>query len=175
MKRIVTQLVPAATETPDLPWRGRFRAPGTLANTRTQQTRRAQAHRLGKSPGSGALGGRRLEGQGHTGHLRSSRNGSNTKPDRSGYREEIESKAVKPLPSDQPGMSATAGPTYVLPGLAETLGSGAFTTPVSMRANRKLAAPGPEVSLPLGRINQWLAAPALGQPLRSERSPSGRS
>ncbi len=47
----------------------------------------------------------------------------------------------------------------VLPGLAEVLDLGrVHNSQVSMLRNRKLASPGPEVFLALGRINQWLAA-----------------
>lgn len=46
----------------------------------------------------------------------------------------------------------------VLPGLAEVLDLGrVHNSQVSMLRNRKLASPGPEVFLALGRINQWLA------------------
>jgi hypothetical protein len=46
----------------------------------------------------------------------------------------------------------------VLPGLATVLDLGRIhNSQVSMLRNRKLAAPGPEVFLALGRINQWLA------------------
>ncbi len=49
----------------------------------------------------------------------------------------------------------------VLPGLAEVLDLGRIhSSQVSMLRNRKLASPGPEVFLALGRINQWLAAGA---------------
>jgi hypothetical protein len=48
----------------------------------------------------------------------------------------------------------------VLPGLAEVLDLGRIhNSQVSMLRNRKLASPGPEVFLALGRINQWMAAP----------------
>jgi hypothetical protein len=47
----------------------------------------------------------------------------------------------------------------VLPGLAEALDLGRIhNSQVSMLRNRKLSAPGPEVFLALGRINQWLSA-----------------
>ncbi len=46
----------------------------------------------------------------------------------------------------------------VLPGLAEVLDLGRIhNSQVSMLRNRKLASPGPEVFLALGRINQWMA------------------
>jgi hypothetical protein len=46
----------------------------------------------------------------------------------------------------------------VLPGLAEALDLGRIhSSQVSMLRNRKLASPGPEVFLALGRLNQWLA------------------
>lgn len=49
----------------------------------------------------------------------------------------------------------------VLPGLAEVLDLGRIhNSQVSMLRNRKLASPGPEVFLALGRINQWLVAGA---------------
>jgi hypothetical protein len=49
----------------------------------------------------------------------------------------------------------------VLPGLAEVLDLGRIhNSQVSMLRNRKLASPGPEVFLALGRINQWLVAEA---------------
>ncbi|MCT0198429.1 hypothetical protein KQ313_01840 [Synechococcus sp. CS-1325] len=48
----------------------------------------------------------------------------------------------------------------ILPGLATVLDFGRIhNSQVSMLRNRKLAAPGPEVFLALGRINQWLADP----------------
>jgi hypothetical protein len=47
----------------------------------------------------------------------------------------------------------------ILPGLAEVLDLGRLhSSQVSMLRNRKLASPGPEVFLALGRINQWIAA-----------------
>ncbi len=47
----------------------------------------------------------------------------------------------------------------VLPGLAEALGLGRIhASQVSHLRNRKLASPGPEVFLALGRINAWLAS-----------------
>ena len=55
----------------------------------------------------------------------------------------------------------------ILPGLANALDLGRIhNSQVSMLRNRKLAAPGPEVFLALGRINQWLGSAA------SRRSPS---
>ena len=49
----------------------------------------------------------------------------------------------------------------VLPALAEVLDLGRIhNSQVSMLRNRKLASPGPEVFLALGRINQWLVAGA---------------
>jgi hypothetical protein len=49
----------------------------------------------------------------------------------------------------------------ILPGLAEVLDLGRLhSSQVSMLRNRKLASPGPEVFLALGRINQWIAAAA---------------
>ncbi|MCT0219615.1 hypothetical protein KQ304_11520 [Synechococcus sp. CS-1329] len=54
----------------------------------------------------------------------------------------------------------------VLPGLAEVLDLGRIhNSQVSMLRNRKLASPGPEVFLALGRINQWLVAGAGDGPL----------
>jgi hypothetical protein len=53
----------------------------------------------------------------------------------------------------------------VLPSLAETLDLGrVHNSQLSMLRNGKLASPGPEVFLALGRINQWLA----------EQAPDGR-
>jgi hypothetical protein len=47
----------------------------------------------------------------------------------------------------------------ILPGLADVLDLGRIhSSQVSMLRNRKLASPGPEVFLALGRINQWIAA-----------------
>jgi len=49
----------------------------------------------------------------------------------------------------------------VLPGLAEALDVGrVHNSQLSMLRNGKLASPGPEVFLALGRINRWLAAEA---------------
>ena len=49
----------------------------------------------------------------------------------------------------------------VLPGLAEVLDVGrVHNSQLSMLRNGKLASPGPEVFLALGRINRWLAAEA---------------
>jgi hypothetical protein len=54
----------------------------------------------------------------------------------------------------------------VLPGLATVLDLGRIhNSQVSMLRNRKLAAPGPEVFLALGRINQWLADGATDRAL----------
>lgn len=52
----------------------------------------------------------------------------------------------------------------ILPGLAEVLDLGRIhSSQVSMLRNRKLASPGPEVFLALGRINQWIAAAAVAE------------
>jgi len=52
----------------------------------------------------------------------------------------------------------------ILPGLAEVLDLGRIhSSQVSMLRNRKLASPGPEVFLALGRINQWIAAAAAAE------------
>ena len=59
----------------------------------------------------------------------------------------------------------------VLPGLAEALDVGrVHNSQLSMLRNGKLASPGPEVFLALGRINRWLAAEAPEGRLEPERS-----
>jgi hypothetical protein len=59
----------------------------------------------------------------------------------------------------------------VLPGLAEALDVGrVHNSQLSMLRNGKLASPGPEVFLALGRINRWLAAEAPEGRLEPERA-----
>jgi len=59
----------------------------------------------------------------------------------------------------------------VLPGLAEALDVGrVHNSQLSMLRNGKLASPGPEVFLALGRINRWLAAEAPEGRLDSGRA-----
>ncbi|NQV10945.1 MAG: hypothetical protein HQ527_07260 [Cyanobacteria bacterium] len=80
-----------------------------------------------------------------------------------GYREEIESGREAFAHLIRAWHERNGWSHRVLPGLAETLGLGRIhNSQVSMLRNRKLAAPGPEVFLALGRINQWLASAGAG-------------
>ena len=57
----------------------------------------------------------------------------------------------------------------VLPALAERLQLGrVHNSQLSNLRNRKLTAPGPELFVALGRINQWLAEPQLAERLSAE-------
>ena len=89
-----------------------------------------------------------------------------------GYREDIASGRVAFAHLIRVWHERNGWSHRVLPGLAEALDLGrVHNSQLSMLRNGKLAAPGPEVFLALGRINQLLAAEikggALGEGLRN--------
>ena len=98
-------------------------------------------------------------------------NSSNTNPDQVGYREELASGRVAFAHLIRVWHERNGWSHRVLPALAEALDLGRIHgSQLSMLRNGKLASPGPEVFLALGRINQLLAADGrageLGEGLR---------
>jgi len=78
-----------------------------------------------------------------------------------GYRDEIASGRVAFAHLIRHWHGCNGWSHRVLPGLAEALDVGrVHNSQLSMLRNGKLASPGPEVFLALGRINRWLAAEA---------------
>ena len=90
-------------------------------------------------------------------------NRTNTDPYRVGYREELASGRVAFAHLIRVWHERNGWSHRVLPALAEALDLGrVHNSQLSMLRNGKLAAPGPEVFLALGRINQLLAAEVRG-------------
>ena len=82
-----------------------------------------------------------------------------------GYREEVASGRVAFAHLIRVWHARNGWSQRVLPALAEALDLGrVHNSQLSMLRNGKLASPGPEVFIALGRVNQWLA----------ERAPDGR-
>ncbi len=91
--------------------------------------------------------------------------GSNTDPDRLGYRDDIASGRVAFAHLIRLWHARNGWSHRVLPALADALDLGrVHNSQLSMLRNGKLASPGPEVFFALGGINRWLA----------EEAPSGR-
>jgi hypothetical protein len=98
-------------------------------------------------------------------------NGSNTDPYHLGYRDEIASGRVAFAHLIRQWHGRNGWSHRVLPGLAEALELGrVHNSQLSMLRNGKLASPGPEVFLALGRINRWLAAEAPEGRLEPQRA-----
>jgi hypothetical protein len=88
-----------------------------------------------------------------------------------GYRDEIASGRVAFAHLIRHWHGCNGWSHRVLPGLAEALDVGrVHNSQLSMLRNGKLASPGPEVFLALGRINRWLAAEAPEGRLEPERA-----
>jgi len=87
--------------------------------------------------------------------------GSNTDPDRLGFRDDIASGRVAFAHLIRLWHARNGWSHRVLPGLAEALDLGrVHNSQLSMLRNGKLASPGPEVFFALGGINRWLAREA---------------
>jgi hypothetical protein len=87
--------------------------------------------------------------------------GSNTDPDRLGYRDDIASGRVAFAHLIRLWHARNGWSHRVLPALADVLDLGrVHNSQLSMLRNGKLASPGPEVFSALGGINRWLAAEA---------------
>ena len=97
--------------------------------------------------------------------------GSNTDPDRLGYRDDIASGRVAFAHLIRLWHARNGWSHRVLPALADALDLGrVHNSQLSMLRNGKLASPGPEVFFALGGINRWLAAEAPEGRLRPDRA-----
>ena len=96
--------------------------------------------------------------------------GSNTDPDRLGYRDDIASGRVAFAHLIRLWHARNGWSHRVLPALADALDLGrVHNSQLSMLRNGKLASPGPEVFFALGGINRWLAEAleTSAQPVRA--------